>query len=133
MNLSYNGITYFTEKELACKATGVVQLAPGFGDKLVNLRMVYGRPMIVNSCCRSAAHNANVGGNARSLHVYDTPFWPTGGTCAIDISMKDATGRAELVRIALERNWWVDISETFVHLDRRVDYGVADKAGIFLY
>lgn len=133
MNLSYKGVTYFTEKELACKATGVVQLAPGFGDKLINLRMVYGRPMIVNSCCRSKVHNANVGGNPRSLHVYDSPFWPTEGTCAIDISMKDSIQRAELVRIALERQWWVGISETFIHLDRRVDFGIAKEAGIFLY
>lgn len=133
MNLTYNGVTFFTTKELACKATGVVKLAPGFGDKLINLRMVYGRPMIVNSCCRSAGHNKNVGGNPRSLHVYDTPYWPTGGTCAIDIACKDSIERATITRIALERGWWVGIAETFLHLDRRVDYGVAREAGIFLY
>jgi len=128
-----NGKVYFTRKELQCKSTGIVQLAEGFDKKLLELRIAYNRPMPVNSCCRSKEHNAKVGGNPRSLHVYDSPFWPTGGTCAIDIGITDPNQRAELVRLALERGWWVGIHSAFIHLDRRIDYRIADKPGIFLY
>lgn len=133
MNIQHNGKVYFTESELRCKQTGIIKLAPGFAEALLSLRLVYARPMPVNSCCRSKDHNAKVGGNPRSLHVYDSPFWPTGGTCAIDIGITDATQRAELVKIALESGWWVGLHSAFIHLDRRIDYRIADKPGIFLY
>lgn len=123
----------FTAQELMCKGSGKLQLAPGFAEKLVELREEWNRPMIVNSCCRSFVHNAKVGGNSRSLHVCDTPFWPTGGCCAIDISMKDMFLRAALVQLALSKGWSCGINETFVHLDRRIDYGISEKPGIFLY
>ena len=123
----------FTFHELMCKGTGKMELAPGFANKLIELRETWDKPMIVNSCCRSFVHNAKIGGNPKSLHVYDTPFWPTGGTCAIDISMKDPIQRAAFVKLALEMGWWAGINETFVHLDRRIDFGIADRPGIFLY
>lgn len=123
----------FTFHELMCKGTGKMELAPGFANKLIELRETWDKPMIVNSCCRSFVHNAKIGGNPKSLHVYDTPFWPTGGTCAIDIAMKDSIQRAALVKLALEMGWWAGINETFVHLDRRIDFGIADRPGIFLY
>ena len=123
----------FTFHELMCKGTGKMELAPGFANKLIELRETWDKPMIVNSCCRSFVHNAKIGCNPKSLHVYDTPFWPTGGTCAIDIAMKDSIQRAALVKLALEMGWWAGINETFVHLDRRIDFGIADRPGIFLY
>lgn len=131
--IRHEGRILFSEKELRCKASGKILLAPGFADRLTTLRLTYGKPMVVNSCCRSAEHNANVGGNARSLHVYDKPFWPTGGCCAIDISVTDATHRARLARMALDLGWWVGVHEQFLHLDRRMDFGIADAVGIFVY
>ena len=131
--ISMNGVTYFTEQELQCKLTKKVVLAKGFEQALVELRIKWGRPMTVNSCCRSKEHNYNEGGNPQSLHVYDKPYWPTGGTCAIDISMTDAIRRAALTKLALENGWWVGVNKTFLHLDRRIDFGVADQVGIFLY
>lgn len=131
--ISLNGKTYFTEAELACKSTGKVKLAPGFADKLLELRIKWDKPMVVNSCCRSKAHNIAVRGNERSLHVYDFPYWPTQGTCAVDIAISDPSRRAGLTALALSLGWWVGVNETFLHLDRRVDFGVADSVGIFLY
>lgn len=131
--ISSQGKIYFTDEELRCKKTGTIKLAPGFEQALLTLRLAYGRPMPVNSCCRSKEHNAAVGGNPRSLHVYDSPFWPTGGTCAIDIGITEPQKRAELVEIALAAGWWVGLHEKFIHLDRRIDFKVADKPGIFLY
>jgi hypothetical protein len=109
----------FRHEELACRATGVVRLAPGFGEALASLRMIFGRPMIVTSCCRSEAHNRAVGGHPRSLHVYDHPYWPTGGTCAIDIKATDPTYRTLLARLAMDQGWSVGVASTFLHLDRR--------------
>ena len=131
--LSRNGTTYFTVDELKCKASGLTRLAPGFGEHLIDLRIKWGKPMIVNSACRSFQHNKDVGGNARSLHVYDKPFWPTQGCCAIDISCTDPIRRAALCTLALSMGWWVGVNEKFLHLDRRMDFGIAESVGIFTY
>lgn len=133
MNLERNGKIYFTEQELKCKGSGKLILAPGFGEKLVDLRIAFGRPMVVNSCCRSKAHNAAVKGNPRSLHVCDEPYWPTKGTCAIDIGTTDPIYRAQLTRLALEKGWSVGFNAAFLHLDRRVDFGLSTEPIVFLY
>jgi hypothetical protein len=84
--------------------------------------------MIVNSCCRSAGYNEQVGGHAKSLHVYDEPYHPTGGSCAIDIRTSHLTKeKAELYRrllkeLAWESGWSIGLYTNFIHLDRRVDY-----------
>lgn len=109
----------FSHEELACRATGVVKLAPGFAEALATLRMTFGRPMTVNSCCRSAAHNRAVRGHPRSLHVYDEPHWPTGGTCAIDIRATDPAYRILLTSLAIDQGWSVGVASGFIHLDRR--------------
>ena len=133
MAITHNGRIYFTDEELRCKKSGILILAPDFDKRLLSLRLAFDKPMVVNSCCRSYEHNQEVGGNPRSLHVADKPFWPTKGCCAIDISAKDPTYRAELARIALHLGWWVGVNATFLHLDRRIDYGVANDIGMFLY
>lgn len=84
---------YFTESELADKETGICRLAPatdtypGFGVRMDALREAWGGPLVVNSCCRSKARNEQVGGHYRSLHVYDFPYHPTGGSCAVDFRL----------------------------------------------
>ena len=133
MNLEKNGKVYFTEQELKCKGSGLLILAPGFADKLIELRIAFGRPMVVNSCCRSFQHNKNVKGNERSLHVCDKPYWPTGGTCAIDIGTTDPIYRAQLTKLALEKGWSVGFNAAFLHLDRRVDFGISTDPIVFLY
>ena len=110
---------YFSHRELACKSTGVVRLAPHFLDELIALREEYAKPMPVSSCCRSEAHNKHIGGHPRSLHVYNTPYHPTNGTCAIDITVSNGFDKADIVRIALNRGWGVEVAKNFVHLDRR--------------
>ena len=120
--LERNGRTYFTSDELRCQGSGKLQLAPGFGESLLGLRVDLDEVMLVNSACRSAEHNADIGGHPRSLHVCDEPHHPTGGCCAIDIRANDAAYRARLVGLALERGWSVGVANTFIHLDRRTDY-----------
>jgi len=120
------GQVLFSHEELMCPETQVVKLAPAFARDLMLLRLSFGRPMIVTSCCRSAAHNAAVGGHPRSLHVYDRPAHPTGGTCAIDVRQGDGPYNAELIARALEAGWSVGIKgRVFFHLDRRRYVGLA--------
>lgn len=112
---------YFKNSELACKSTGVVKLDSAFRDNLIWLREQYNKPMIVNSCCRSAAYNKQVGGHPNSLHVYDTPHHGTKGTAAIDIHMPSGVDKAELIKLALAHGWSVGVAKTYLHLDTRTD------------
>jgi len=115
-------LKYFTAKELQCPQSGIVKLAPGFDVKLDELREAYGAPLHVNSCCRSTAHNANVGGADNSFHIYDRQGRGVQGTCAIDIRMTDGKSRWRLANIAMELGWSVGVAKGFLHLDRRTDY-----------
>jgi len=109
----------FYRRELACKKTGVVRLHPGFAKSLAILRMVFGQPMQVTSCCRSAEYNEEIGGHEKSLHVYDIPAHGTLGALAIDIQRKHGLYAHQLVRCAIDMGWSVGVARTFIHLDRR--------------
>lgn len=114
-----DGTLLFAHQELACRATGIVQLAPGFADRLVELRLAYGKAMPVTSCCRSARHNASVGGAPDSFHVYDQSR-VAGGTAAIDIAVAGGAAARELVVVALGLGWSIGVPRAgFIHLDRR--------------
>lgn len=118
------GRVLFSHAELACRASGVVKLHPGFAEALALLRMSLGRPMTVTSCCRSAAHNAAVGGHPASLHVYDRPHNGAKGSCAIDIARGAPAFNVELADLALKQGWSVGVAKRFIHLDRRRDIGL---------
>ena len=113
------GTTYFSDSELASKDTGTYILADGFGKRLDELREAIGRPLYLNSAARSKSHNKTVGGHAKSLHVYDDPYHPTGGCCAVDIRCLDAEFRADIVHAALSYGFSCGIAKTFVHVDDR--------------
>lgn len=133
--LERNGIIYFTQAELRCPRSNVVQLATGFGNALLDLRIQYNRAMRVNSCCRSKDHNASIpGASTGSYHIYDRKdIDQIDGTCAIDIHCIDSTLRARLIEIALTHDWCVGINKTFIHLDRRIDFGIVKAPLVFLY
>ena len=108
----------FARVELADHEDGVVRLHPGFAEALGLLRLSFRSPMIVTSCCRSAAHNQDVGGHPRSLHVYDAPLHEgQRGTLAIDIGWRAGRYMRDLVYLAIKNGWSVGVAETFVHLD----------------
>ena len=99
---------YFSHAELACKGNkcgcgNSVILDPVFEKELLKLRLLFNRPMNVNSCCRCKVHNTKVGGAVKSFHLSDKPAWEgIDGTAAIDISYNDietkviSTGFAEI-------------------------------------
>lgn len=136
--ITHNGRTLFTAGELQCRDSGLLIIAPGFADKLKELRVEFNQPMIINSACRSREYNdrprnlGGVGGHPRSLHVCDYPHWPTGGCCAVDVSTHRWTGeewvergldyRSLLEWLAWDLGWSIGYGRTFLHLDRRTDY-----------
>lgn len=123
-NSNYFDNQFFTKEELKCKGNGELKLAPGFLGELIWLRQIFGKPMIVTSCCRSAEHNEAIGGNPRSLHLTENPHWNTGGTLAIDILTKTEEYREELMRVARELGWSVGHGKGFLHLDKRIQIGL---------
>lgn len=124
----------FSVAELACRGSGMLALDPLFAKLLLELRQAFGRPMVVTSCCRSAAHNRAVGGHPRSLHVCDDDRFhkALAGAAAIDIACPDGGYARALVYLALSRAWSVGIRQTgagqMVHLDRRDLAGLAPAA-----
>lgn len=115
-------LRWFAPHELWDRETRVVKLAPGnkdgyigFGKRLDALREAWGRPLAVNSCCRSAARNARLKGHPRSLHVYDFPYHPTGGTAAIDFAERSEEFRA----LAWSMGFSLGLHPHFTHCDDR--------------
>lgn len=117
---------HFTKTELQCKCCGEFSLAPGFDLELSFLRKRWNKPIIVNSCCRCLKHNEKIGGNPRSLHLTENHAHNTGGTCAVDVSRSNMTEDAfnEFVLFVRELGWSTGIAKTFIHIDRRIDFGM---------
>ena len=99
----------FSPRELACKGSGEYwhdQLAL---DRLQNMRNRVGKPLVINSGHRSAAHNARVGGVPNSQHRK----W------AVDIST-DGHDRRQLVMEAIKVGFTgIGFGANFLHLDPR--------------
>lgn len=110
----------FRPAELQCRGSGRLCLHPGFMDALQALRLGLGRPMIVTSGCRAAWYNAQVGGNARSLHIADAPQHAGQlGTLAVDVATSDGAARGRLFTLAFDHGWSIGWGRGFLHLDRR--------------
>lgn len=120
---------YFSDKELACRDTGVVKLNPIFDSKLLQLRNNINEPMTVTSCCRSQVRNQKVKGAKRSFHLYDDTGYVTQGTCAIDIKRSVYNSyNVKLVLEAWELGFSIGVHPSFFHFDIRSD--VTDKPQI---
>jgi uncharacterized protein YcbK (DUF882 family) len=117
MNLSRGGKIFFAHRELACPATGKVILNDEFAARLVQLRRDFNAPMTLTSACRSASHNAAIGGHRKSLHVYDHPAHDTGGTAAVDVAWP--ADRVRFLRCALANGFSVGVARGFIHIDLR--------------
>ena len=113
------GRTLFFRHELAAADTGVVRLATGFADLLVDLRVAFGRPMHVRSCCRTLDSNRRAGGHPRSLHLIANPRHHIDGAAAIDVRVGTVADQWELIQIAQELGWSFGLARWGVHLDRR--------------
>ena len=64
----------FSPQELASKGEGELLIDPGSMDRLQALRTALGKPMLITSAYRSAAHNKRVGGATHSQHRLGKAF-----------------------------------------------------------
>jgi hypothetical protein len=126
---SFTGKTLFSDKELKCKCCGFSRFADGFEDKLRELRMMLSEPMTVTSCCRCEKHNKESGGAKGSYHLVSNSV--SDGTCAVDIARRHPEYDARLIQVALSLGWSLGLAKTFIHLDRRVDFG--QQRAIYTY
>jgi hypothetical protein len=127
--ISHNGTIYFTAEELRCKGSGMLRLAPGFDQHLLELRLAFARPMGLISCCRSEAHNKAEKGAPQSFHICDDS---RVGTCAIDVATPDPGYRTDLLELALSKGWSVGVKKTMLHLDMRTHY-YGHRKVVFVY
>ena len=126
-------LPFFSRDELKCKGSGKVLLDARFAATLPALRVVWGGPLLLTSCCRTPEHNAAVGGHPRSLHLTKNPHHPTKGTLAADLDWRawPDDRKKEFARLAWSRGWSVGLHSVFIHVDRRTDIGLLQA--VFLY
>ena len=100
----------FSPAEIACRGTGKITINEDALDKLQELRVMLGKPMIVNSAYRSPEHNKAVGGAKASQHL---------NGCAFDISMAnhDPAAFIAMARKAGFRGIGIYPRSGFVHID----------------
>lgn len=99
---------YFQPHELACKCCGNLLHDPEATVRLENLRVLWGRPLIVNSGFRCLTYNAQVGGAIRSMHL-EGRAW--------DLQV-DVMERSAFISAAKHAGFTgIGVYETFVHVD----------------
>lgn len=108
-------MNYFRPSELICRCgCGLSCFDPKMLSILNLGREEFGRPIILNSACRCAAHNAAVGGARRSAHLVG----PDGFCHAVDVQVFSDITRAELheifVHLGIRR---FEISDLHLHVD----------------
>ena len=118
---------HFTVEELEDETTHELVLAVGFIGQLEELRAVYNNAMVVTSGCRSESHNRwlilrGYPASPNSFHLIKNAKYQTGGCCAVDIARPAAAYLHRLIQVASNSGWSIGIGNTFIHLDRRVDY-----------
>lgn len=121
---------YFKRSELTA-GDGSFKLAPGFAEKLAQLRIAYGKPMTITSGCRTKEDIQSLlkrgySASLNSFHLIDNDKWKTNGCCAIDVAWPiEKRSAFELIREASKLDWNIRIAPlSFIHLDRRKDYTV---------
>lgn len=128
-----SALPYFSERELACKGTGIIKLDLRFAAGLPALRVAWGRPLTPTSVCRAPAHNVAVGGHPNSLHMTENPDRNTHGTMAADIAWRDWSRdrRLQFARLAYRHGFSVGLHSGFAHVDLRIHVGLPQA--VFLY
>ena len=104
---------YFTDTELNCRCNCGLKPNKEAIEKLYALRLIYGKPIKINSGVRCGAYNFTSGGSLKSRHIKGIAF---------DIAVPPEDEIAVL-KIALNIGFkGVGINNnTFIHLDLRED------------
>lgn len=117
---------HFTTTELQCPTTGNLMLQEGFIEELEILRSAYGKPMVINSGCRSYEHNEKLlqdglPASKNSLHLIGNRKHGVN-TIAVDFSKPNIFDQALIIGLALKYGWTVRVGKTFVHIDMRTKF-----------
>jgi len=101
---------YFKKSEFQCKHTGKCEMDEEFMDRLLELRLRYNKPMIVNSGYRHWSHPVELPrkGHKNGEH--------TQGRCA-DIRITNSRDRYEFLKLAFELGFpRLGFHNGFIHL-----------------
>ena len=118
---------HFTDKELACPCCGAGRFNARARGMFNEAREVAGIPFVVNSACRCASHNAEVGGKPGSAHEFDED----DETTAMDIRARDSRARFLILAGLLAAGFTrIGVAKTFIHADADPD---KDPRVVWLY
>lgn len=104
---------HFNSNEFACKdGCGANQVETKLIEILEEVRLHFGKPVIIMSGRRCEIHNKRVGGAAKSQHLYGT---------AADIKVKDVAPKtvADYLESKYPDSYGVGRYKTFTHIDVR--------------
>lgn len=127
--------------ELADRADDFAEFHTNFLNHLSMLRLTFGKPLNVSSCCRTPQHNEDVGGHIRSLHLTVNPVHETTGSMAIDFNVSGWSNDEidQLIIVGRKLGWSIGHgyemsgyggayssaeARSFIHMDRRIDIGL---------
>ena len=102
----------FSPDEFRCRHTGLLEMDPGFMDRLQALRTEFGRPMLISSGYRNPSHPIEAGKVEPGAHS-------TGQACDVAVLGRDAL---DLVALAIKHGFTgIGVNQKghgrFIHLD----------------
>jgi len=104
--------TNFSRKEFACQCEcGFDTVDTDLLKILEKVRVHFGKPVTINSACRCANHNKNIGGSDKSQHKL-------GRAADIVVKGKSPDQVAEFIEKAYP-DCGMGVYKTFTHLDSR--------------
>ena len=112
---------YFTDREVSCKC-GCGLIAPTDSlYRLYALRLLWGKPIIINSAIRCPAHNKKVGGANGSTHLPASKrngISRSWGGCGFDIRTHSPQEQRALESLAIQCGFTgIGEGKTFIHID----------------
>lgn len=110
--MSKSLVNYFSDKELCCSCCGLNNFSPELLTVLNCIRVLLGRPVVLNSACRCKNHNREVGGSKGSSHLKGL---------AADIRVNGSRERFDLLLAIFQFTGLpvtrVGIAKSFIHID----------------
>jgi uncharacterized protein YcbK (DUF882 family) len=111
--LEGNQFKFFTRSEFACKCgCGFAAVDAELLSILQNLREHFSTPVVINSACRCPSHNAKVGGEPNSQHMFGL---------AVDIVVRGVSPAkvAQYLNGKYENKYGIGEYLTWTHIDVR--------------
>lgn len=100
-----------SEFRTAVPSCSIVDMDPGFMDRLQTARTLAGVPFIINSAYRSVEHELKMHRTGMSYHTLGR---------AVDLRVCDSVSRYRIVESLIAAGFHgIGISDTFIHVDDR--------------